>query len=368
MSRAWKPAAALTVATLGWAVSLWSAGPASAYYSVTPVCTVGGASAPCASGWYTSAVWLGWTWAPSTGNPASGCMTWSFTSDVQTSVSCTVQGPDGTSTVTQNVNVEVSSPSAYGLATRPPDAHGWYNHPLAVTFRGAAFSGIQSCTTTTYAGRAAATATASGSCTDNAGKVALASFNFRYDATPPSVRLLPGRGDRLVTLRWAAADVAPISRVKITRAPGLHGQRSSVIYSGAAAAVADHRVSDGVRYRYSVSVTDRAGNTSTRSVSVIPDPHLLSPAPGARLGRPPLLSWTPVAGASYYNVQLFLGGKVLSTWPRIPRLALSRTWRFDGRRYHLKPGRYHWYVWPGFGSLAAAIYGRLIGSATFIIT
>ena len=48
-------------------------------------------------------------------------------------------------------------------------------------------------------------------------------------------------------------------------------------------------------------------------------------------------------------------------------LQLHRTWRFDGRRYHLKPGRYKWYVWPGFGKRKAARYGQMVGSGTFIV-
>jgi hypothetical protein len=34
----------------------------------------------------------------------------------------------------------------------------------------------------------------------------------------------------------------------------------------------------------------------------------------------------------------------------------------------LKPGRYRWYVWPGYGSRAAIVYGRLIGMARFTVT
>ena len=73
-------------------------------------------------------------------------------------------------------------------------------------------------------------------------------------------------------------------------------------------------------------------------------------------------------GASYYNVQLYRGAKVLSTWPAHARLQLRPTWRFDHRRYRLKPGRYRWYVWPGFGRRGSARYGRLIGSGGFVVT
>jgi hypothetical protein len=83
---------------------------------------------------------------------------------------------------------------------------------------------------------------------------------------------------------------------------------------------------------------------------------------------PPLLRWTPVRGASYYNFQLYRGGKkILSVWPRKASLQLKSSWRFHGRRYRLSPGRYRWYVWPGFGPLAARRYGPAIGRHTLVI-
>jgi hypothetical protein len=82
-----------------------------------------------------------------------------------------------------------------------------------------------------------------------------------------------------------------------------------------------------------------------------------------------MLRWTPVLAASYYNVQLFLGKhKILSAWPTRAGLQLSRRWRFEGHRYRLRPGRYRWYVWPGFGTRRIAHYGRAIGPLTFMVT
>lgn len=77
--------------------------------------------------------------------------------------------------------------------------------------------------------------------------------------------------------------------------------------------------------------------------------RLLSPRAGSVLTRPPLLRWTPVDGATHYNVQLWRGNrKVLSRWPVRPRLQLHRFWTFRGRRESLRPARYRWFVWPGY--------------------
>jgi hypothetical protein len=172
-----------------------------------------------------------------------------------------------------------------------------------------------------------------------------------------------------VRLDWAGtADVAPITSVKVTRRPGLHGRKSSVVYKGPGAGFRDLRVLDGVRYRYTVTATDQAGNRASRTVAATPGPRLLWPPNGANFAGPPRLSWTPVRGASYYNVQVYRGGKVLSRWPARASFQLRTSWRFRGRRHHLRPGHYSWFVWPGYGPRRAARYGPMIGSGSFVVT
>jgi hypothetical protein len=172
-----------------------------------------------------------------------------------------------------------------------------------------------------------------------------------------------------VELHWSApGDVAPLNSLQVTRTPGLRGRLHSQLYRGQAAAFADSRVRNGVHYRYTFTARDQAGNVTTSSIVVTPGPRLLAPATLARVSAPPLLRWTPVRGADYYNVQLYRGRtKVLSAWPARARLQLKRTWRLRGHRYRLRAGRYRWYVWPGFGPPAAARYGPEIGTRTFVV-
>jgi hypothetical protein len=95
---------------------------------------------------------------------------------------------------------------------------------------------------------------------------------------------------------------------------------------------------------------------------------LLSPTAGARVKRPPLLTWRKVARAKYYNVQVYRGKvKVFSRWPTRTRLQLQSRWKFQGRTRKLTAGTYRWYVWPGYGSPAARRYGALLGQSTFIV-
>jgi hypothetical protein len=117
---------------------------------------------------------------------------------------------------------------------------------------------------------------------------------------------------------------------------------------------------------------DSSGNSRTISfsvqVKVLPKGPLLAPLDGAVLRSPPVLAWAAVKNARYYNVQLWRkNSKLLSVWPRKSRLQLKKTWSYAGASHRLKPGVYIWYVWPGFGKLSAAKYGKLIGKGTFSI-
>jgi hypothetical protein len=115
---------------------------------------------------------------------------------------------------------------------------------------------------------------------------------------------------------------------------------------------------------------DHAGNGSRPvRVAVSPGALLGSPRDGAVLHTSAtLLRWAQVPKAAYYNVQLFRGSqKVLSRWPLHPRLALARRWSYQARSFGLGRGLYRWYVWPGFGARSRAVYGHLLGTATFVV-
>jgi hypothetical protein len=270
-----------------------------------------------------------------------------------------------------SLNYDATPPSIYATPARPPDDNGWYNHPVVFTFSGTdALSGIGSCTTETYSGPDSTSASVTGTCTDLAGNVATKSVLLRYDATPPNLAVVGNPGDRSVNLSWdASANVAPITSLQIERTPGFSGAASSVMQRGNSGAYTDSQVRNWVHYRYTITARDEAGNVSARTITVTPGPRLLGPANGARLTTPPTLRWTPMRSATYYNVQLFRGDrKVLSTWPAHAKLQLKRTWHFGGHLWRLKPGKYRWYVWPGYGRRSAARYGSMVGKGTFVVT
>jgi hypothetical protein len=189
---------------------------------------------------------------------------------------------------------------------------------------------------------------------------------LKYDATPPKIKkftLKPRAGG--ARLHWQGS--ADAKTFELQRAPGLKGAAQSVVFKGAklSTGFVDKGLRPGREYRYQLTASDDAANKTTKTIDFVARGALLAPAPGERIRKAPLLAWTPVRGASYYNVVLVRGRRVFSAWPTRPRLKLPRTWTYHGRHYRLRPGSYQWFVWPGFGSFSAGQYGKMLGGSSF---
>jgi hypothetical protein len=263
---------------------------------------------------------------------------------------------------TLEVRYDGTPPQVTGaIPSRPPDAASWYNRPLSVSFQGSdATSQVEACTEAQYAGPDAGSASVTGSCRDHAGNGSVAaSFVLRYDATPPSLAGVSAKaGNGSAAISWTASQDTTL--VEVRRA-------AAVVYRGTGRSFTDTGLRNGVRYRYTVTAYDEAGNASAAEITATPTAPLLSPAAGATVSAPPRLAWKAVENATYYNVQVWRRGKIFSAWPTRTSIRLRRTWTYAGRRYHLTPGRYRWYVWPGFGRRGQNKYGRLLGSSTFVV-
>ncbi len=290
---------------------------------------------------------------------------------IGTTKTCTVTliGGSQPSTTTSPIKIDNQPPTSLSAgAVRPPDANGWYNHPVAINWTGTdATSGLAACTSLTYSGPDSGAAGVSGGCTDVAGNSSSTSFGFQYDATPPQLSSISVQStDGANIVHWKSSspnDVAAISRVA-------RGSRSELsLFSGAGADFVDKKVQDGVEYRYNVRTVDQAGNSSQiRTVLGLPKVVSLGKiAYTPRTAAQPILSWPARRGASYYHVQLFRNGKrILAAWPLKTELALRTHWRWAGRQYRLAPAQYAWFVWAGFGPRTAARY-KLLGHAKFIV-
>jgi hypothetical protein len=342
--------------------------------TLTADCTSGGTTSECNTNWYTSPVTVVWTVDTGYVNGISGCQlnyAYHYLTDEVSNLSCDVTFPDGSEGArSYPFHLEASTPTVSAIPGRPPDANGWYNHPVTVSFAGNAFSGLTWCAgAATYGGPNTAGTTVAGGCTDNAGKSASASVALRYDATPPALALTATPGDQSATVHWqATTDLAPLTSLRVVRSPGMKGASPSVLApTSGTGSYSDSHLRNRTSYTYTVTATDQAGLVTVRSVVIRPGRRLLTPASGAQLSTPPMLSWTAIPRATYYNVQIFRGGKILSAWPKRAHLRMGRSWRFAGHRYRLRRGTYQWYVWPGFGPRSAARYGARIGSGRFTV-
>ena len=269
---------------------------------------------------------------------------------------------------------------------RPPDHAGWFVSPVRFDVTGTdATSGLEGCPAVTYTGPDGTGSMVTAACLDRAGNATRRAFALNYDATPPLLTsVVAASGDRTVSLTWQTSPDA--ESVEILRTPGVDGLPTSVLFRGAGTSFVDVRVENGLRYDYELRVRDSAGNARAQTVSGVPaapalgvesvpgpvavqrTPPSITPPPRSVVaeGERPLLGWPRVKRASYYNVQLFRGGrKILSAWPKEAHYRLKLRWTFRGERQRLTPGRYRWMVWPGFGRRSRPDFGERIVRSTF---
>jgi hypothetical protein len=299
------------------------------------------------------------------------------------SASCT-DGAGNTGTAGVNVPYDSSGPSVDGVTfDRPPDSNGWYNHPVQVVFHGSdGGSGLAGCSATTYAGPDTTSTTVNGNCRDNAGNsTGGTSPAFKYDSTPPTLTNVgTDWDDGTATLSWTAS--SDTKEIDVDRAPGKDGAASTTVFKGLASSFEDTGLQNKVKYVYTITGLDEAGNKAVDSLTIIPGAKLYSPARGTSVKSPPLLAWRPFAGATYYNVQLYFGvgnafrrvasldvsgKKILSAWPLQPRYRLKKAWKWNKKNRSLARGHYRWYVYPGLGKRSANKYGPLIGASDFYV-
>jgi hypothetical protein len=187
-------------------------------------------------------------------------------------------------------------------------------------------------------------------------------------AAPPNVgNLSLVSRDGALGLTWQMPPEC--AQVVVTRSNS-DGGDEHVVYTGESNSFNDVGLENDVEYRYVIRCIDAAGNRSA-GVAIVAVPHrnmLRSPKDGARLKKPPKLAWARDVEADYYNLQLLRNGvRVFAAWPVKPTFTLKKSWKYGGRNYKLSPGRYEWYVWPGFGQRTAANYGALLDVRTFLI-
>jgi hypothetical protein len=195
-------------------------------------------------------------------------------------------------------------------------------------------------------------------------------WTWTVDTTPPGpVAAQASIGYRRFGLTWTPS--ADTDHVVILRSTSEKQVNGAQVYSGPAHRYHERKFNNGGYHRYTIVSFDKAGNSSAPVVQEVKASALLSaPLDGAQLRHPHALSfrWHRIAGARYYNIQLFRGThKVLSTWPLRARFRLNASWAYHGHHYKLKRGRYTWYVWPSMRPLPQVGYGPIVGQSSFVV-
>jgi large repetitive protein len=237
------------------------------YDETGPVVTATPSRSPDANGWYNHALTVSFNGTDATSgiDTCTSPQSYSGPDNANASVSGSCVDRAGNSTQrTFGLSYDSTAPQVTGSSpSRNPDSNGWYNHAFTITFAGTdGTSGIESCTQTTYSGPDDATGAVSGTCRDRAGNTsATSNFNFQYDSTGPVVTATPSRApdsngwyNHALTVGFAGTD-------------GTSGMGSCVAPQG-------YSGPDNANASVSGSCTDRAGNTTLRSLGLSYDATL----------------------------------------------------------------------------------------------
>jgi hypothetical protein len=156
------------------------------------------------NGWYNHALSVSFTATDAMSGFASCSPAASYggpdNANASVSGSCSDQAGNSAA-VSISLQYDATAPGGVsGTPGRQPDANGWYNRPVTVTFQASDdVSGVAACTQATYGGPDNLSAAVAGSCSDRAGNVAAASFGLKYDNTPPTILAVNTRlGNRSV--------------------------------------------------------------------------------------------------------------------------------------------------------------------------
>jgi hypothetical protein len=343
------------------------------YDGTAPSISANPSRGPDSNGWYNHPVDVAFAGGDATSGLDS-CTSASYSGPDSggATVSGTCRDQAGNvATASLGLKYDATAPTVTAAAAdRPPDANGWYNHRVLVTFAGSDdTSSIAGCDTPSYDGPDNAQVTVSGRCRDNAGNASgPGTFSFKFDSTPPKLTdIAAGALDRGVSLKWKTS--ADVEHLTVVRTAGAGGASTTVYDGKPTEALTDKDLQNGVRYTYTVTAVDDAGNAVVTKTAAEPSAPLIAPRQEAHVHGVVVLRWRAVPKASYYNVQLWLrGAKILTTWPRGTSLRVPRRWTFAGRTYVLRPARYVWYVWPGFGPRTKHRFGRLVGTSSFVVS
>ena len=150
------------------------------------------------------------------------------------------------------------------------------------------------------------------------------SQDLRPPANVRNVRRSVGYGR--LQLHWRNPSDSDFDHVTVFAATKRSTPPRTIVFSGRSQTYVNRRFKNGLYYRYLIVSYDHAENAAGGTPVTVPPNVLLKGAGDGRIVHaPPLLRWTAVRKATFYNVQIFYRGqKILSAWPAKARQKLGR--------------------------------------------
>jgi hypothetical protein len=180
------------------------------------------------NGWYVSDVGVSWNVTPlSDITSMSGCQPLTVTSDtLGATFTCTATNADGTTSKSVTIKRNATPPAITVLRTPPPNANGWNNTDVTVSFTASALSGIASVSGPVTLTSEGANQMVTGTATSLAGISASVTVTVNIDKTPPEAfaQFGPTQQDLQVFGRDALSGISadpfpPISVVRVSANP-----------------------------------------------------------------------------------------------------------------------------------------------------
>ena len=225
--------------------------------------TISGAAttAPNANDWYKNDVTIDWTCADALSGVVScpvNSVISSEGSNLSASANITDRADNAASATVSGINIDKTDPTVSAVVNpTSPNGNGWYKANVTVTFNGSdAGSGIASCTAESTFTAEGEDQTASGTCTDKAGRTSTAAtVKVSIDKTAPTITGAPTTAAN--AKGWYKDDVS----IKWTCADALSGVVDCPVNTLLSA--------QGANLSANASVSDKADNSASATVSGI---------------------------------------------------------------------------------------------------
>jgi len=179
----------------------------------------------------------------------------------------------------------------------------------------------------------------------------------------------------LIAVAMKTGTSTAVAQTVQERPPLVPDARAGIVVSSVAATTATTATSAALRppsaqRRPVAADAERPARVRTYATSTTrkTTPHVSASRTAVAHRAVETLRWNAVTDATYYNVVLWHDGKrFVDLWPVAPTVDLPTAQVNHGSQARLSPGRYLWFVYPGFGAKLSRRYGALAASGVLVV-